>query len=102
MEFGGKRTGIDLSNRSIPNGMSLLLTALWALICLGMVGLVVASIRGGKPIPTLAVHGLLVVLWLLVGSIRIFGIVPETETTMGAVWTLAILVVLVKIAEEVL
>ncbi|WP_255192316.1 hypothetical protein [Natronobeatus ordinarius] len=82
--------------------MSLLLTALWVVVCLGMVGLVAASIRGGKPIPTLAVHALLVVLWLLVGSIRIFGIVPENETTMGAIWTLAILVVLVKVAEEVL
>ena len=82
--------------------MSLLLAALWVVVCLGMIGLVVASIRGGKPIPTLAVHGLLLVLWLLVGSIRIFGIVPETETTMGAIWTLAILVVLVKVAEEVL
>ena len=82
--------------------MSLLLAALWVVVCLGMVGLVVTSIRGEKPIATLAVHGLLLVLWLLVGSIRIFGIVPETETTMGAIWTLAILVVLVKVAEEVL
>ena len=82
--------------------MSLLLIALWAVICLGLVGLVVTSVRRSKPVATLAVHALLLILWLLVGSIRIFGVVPETETTVSAIWTLAILIVLVKVAEEVL
>lgn len=82
--------------------MSLLLIALWVAIFLGLVGLVVSSVRGEKPLPTIGVHSLLLLLWLLVGSIRIFEVVPETDGSVSAIWTLAILIVLVKIAEEVL
>jgi succinate-acetate transporter protein len=58
-----------------------LVGALWAVFCLGLVVLVAVRVRDGESATDIAVGVLLLIGVLVFGATRVVGVVPESEVT---------------------